>query len=166
MAKATRSAHLASREYCIDNLSAPPMARLSQDVLALQVRLTFKPAEQQVWIGSAASTQKGWRILSKRRNSSFLHDDRHRTPFSSRVHLLPGMWSSLVPFVAVYYAQIKKIESHVIQDNEEYSMVAFHLNAEGKLSDQCSGDCKASCKVVGKTQALCSVSNSRTVRWP
>lgn len=55
-----------------------------------KVRLTFKPAEQQVWIGSAASTQK------------------------------------------VYYHQIKKIESHVIQQHEEYSMVAFHLNAEGK----------------------------------
>ena len=34
---------------------------------------------------------------------------------------------------AVYYAQIKKIESHVIKDHEEYSMIAFHLNAEGKL---------------------------------
>lgn len=55
-----------------------------------KVRITFKPAEQQVWIGSAASTQK------------------------------------------VYYTQIKKIESHVIKDHEEYSMIALHLNAEGK----------------------------------
>ena len=38
----------------------------------------------------------------------------------------------LYAFVAVYYAQIKKIESHVIKDHEEYSMIAFHLNAEGK----------------------------------
>lgn len=45
-----------------------------------KVRLTFKPSEQQVWIGSAASTQK------------------------------------------VYYSQIKKIESHVIEGHEEYSM--------------------------------------------
>ena len=35
---------------------------------------------------------------------------------------------------AVYYHQIKKIESHVIQQHEEYSMVAFHLNAEGEHS--------------------------------
>lgn len=55
-----------------------------------KVRLTFKPTEQQVWIGSAASTQK------------------------------------------VYYSQIKKIESHVIEGHEEYSILAFHLNAEGK----------------------------------
>lgn len=34
---------------------------------------------------------------------------------------------------AVYYSQIKKIESHVIEGHEEYSMVAFHLNAEGML---------------------------------
>lgn len=40
-------------------------------------------------------------------------------------------------FVAVYYAQIKKIESHVIKDHEEYSMIAFHLNAEGKLFKHC-----------------------------
>ncbi|DBA87906.1 TPA: Ubiquitin domain-containing protein ubfd1 [Trebouxia sp. C0004] len=55
-----------------------------------KVRLTFKPKERQIWIGSAASTQK------------------------------------------VYYSQIKKIESHVIEGEEEYSMVAFHLNEEGE----------------------------------
>ncbi|KAL0024322.1 hypothetical protein WJX79_008441 [Trebouxia sp. C0005] len=32
----------------------------------------------------------------------------------------------------VYYSQIRKIESHVIEGHEEYSMVALHLNAEGK----------------------------------
>ncbi|KAL0027825.1 hypothetical protein WJX77_008460 [Trebouxia sp. C0004] len=57
-----------------------------------KVRLTFKPKERQIWIGSAASTQK------------------------------------------VYYSQIKKIESHVIEGEEEYSMVAFHLNEEAVLT--------------------------------
>ncbi len=33
---------------------------------------------------------------------------------------------------AVYYSQVKKIESHAIEGHEEYSIVAFHLNAEGK----------------------------------
>ncbi len=39
----------------------------------------------------------------------------------------------LCGYCAVYYSQIKKIESHVIEGHEEYSMVAFHLNAEGML---------------------------------
>ena len=34
---------------------------------------------------------------------------------------------------AVYYSQIRKIESHVIDGHEEYSIVAFHLNAEGMI---------------------------------
>lgn len=36
-----------------------PAPSFQQHGLNVQVRLTFKPAEQQVWIGSAASTQKG-----------------------------------------------------------------------------------------------------------
>lgn len=32
----------------------------------------------------------------------------------------------------MYYSQIKKIESYVIEGHEDYSMVAFHLIAEGK----------------------------------
>lgn len=50
-----------------------------------------------------------------------------------------------VSFVAVYYTQIKKIEAHVIQDHEEYSMIAFHLDAEGKLPERRWRDCRTSC---------------------
>jgi len=55
----------------------------------------------------------------------------------------------LCGYCAVYYSQIKKIEAHVIQGHEEYSMVAFHLNAEGMLlatgsagACHCHGSCK------------------------
>ena len=41
--------------------------------------------------------------------------------------------SSFVGYCAVYYSQIMKVESHVIKGHAEYSMVAFHLNAEGML---------------------------------
>ena len=65
--------------------------------------------------------------------------DSHHHFFNLRLGL--ACWGLSTPvlcchtyaFAAVYYAQIKKIESHVIRDHEEYSMIAFHLNAEGKL---------------------------------
>ena len=46
---------------CLITLMLLEMSATSfqQHGLNVQVRLTFKPAEQQVWIGSAASTQKG-----------------------------------------------------------------------------------------------------------
>ncbi len=39
----------------------------------------------------------------------------------------------LCGYCAVYYSQIKKVETHVIEGHAEYSMVAFHLKAEGML---------------------------------
>ena len=47
--------------------------------------------------------------------------------------LTSSMLLILCGYCAVYYSQIKKVESHVIEGHAEYSMVAFHLNAEGML---------------------------------
>lgn len=43
----------------------------------------------------------------------------------------------LCGYCAVYYSQIKKIESYVFEGHEDYSMVAFHLIAEGMLLACC-----------------------------
>ena len=89
-------------------------------LFVLKVRLTFKPTEQQVWIGSAASTQKGVDICS-------LMFNRQRF----FMVYLGKRCNGVCVVYAVYYSQIKKIESHVIEGHEEYSILAFHLNAEG-----------------------------------
>lgn len=61
----------------------------------------------------------------------------------------------------MYYTQIKKIESHVIKDHEEYSMIAFHLNAEGEFSEQCLADCNAFCMALQNKKHCATVSNSK-----
>lgn len=51
-----------SGKYTSPLLTSLPSLAATNSHCVLQVRLTFKPAEQQVWIGSAATTQKGWQI--------------------------------------------------------------------------------------------------------
>ena len=62
----------------------------------------------------------------------------------------------------MYYAQIKKIESHVIKDHEEYSMIAFHLNAEGKLSAETQETAEALARHCKYTHAFCACQHQQT----
>ena len=134
MAKATRSAFLASiLTNPLTTFPAFPCCRSLSLHPAGATHIQASRAAGVDWVRSQHSER-----LAALGPPTHAETDSNNHFFNLRSCL--ACWSSISPVlcyhmyasVAVYYAQIKKIESYVIRNHEEYSMIAFHLNAEGK----------------------------------